>query len=296
MNQGDNNTTSRTLEGRTPVQSILIRILYVQRIRSGRLLHTRVFNNIVVQSVIAIKAVHLEAGDMTLLGVPIVPFDTIKLDQALKEDAPSWIRAIFEEYLVYKIMNTYTIIKGSILEGRSLLLSKMVLRRKFNTKGEEIRKKARLYIQGDKQTPEIDYFETFVSVVRYNTFRFLMVKVVAKDLELDYIDIETVFLNLILKEEIYIRIPNLLREFAPELKGVKDTYLKLNKSLYSLKQVLREWFYIVKSFFESIGLKSANTDPNLFVGNRIFLLLFVNNILVTGKCRQLDTIKARILR
>ena len=35
------------------------------------------------------KAVYLEARDMTLLGVLIVPFDVIKLDQALKEDAPS---------------------------------------------------------------------------------------------------------------------------------------------------------------------------------------------------------------
>ena len=137
-------------------------------------------------------------------------------------------------------MNTYTIIRGSVLEGRSLLLSKIVLRHKFNTKGEEIRKKVRLYIQGDKQTPEIDYFEIFTSVVRYDTFRFLIAKVVAKDLELDYINIKTVFLNPILKEEIYIRIPDLLREFAPELKGVKDVYLKLNKSLYGLKQAPRE--------------------------------------------------------
>ena len=186
------------------------------------------------------KAVHLEARDMTLLGAPIVPFDAIKLDQALKEDAPSWMRAIFEEYLVYKIINTYIIIRGSVPKGRTLLPSKMVLRYKFNTKGEEIQKKARLYIQGDKQTPEIDYFEIFVSIVRYNTFRFLIAKVAAEDLKLDYIDIKTVFLNPILKEEIYIRIPNLLREFAPELKGVKDIYLKLNKSLYGLKQALRE--------------------------------------------------------
>ena len=35
------------------------------------------------------KAVYLEARDITSLGVPIVPFDVIKLDQALKEDTPS---------------------------------------------------------------------------------------------------------------------------------------------------------------------------------------------------------------
>jgi hypothetical protein len=37
-----------------------------------------------------------------------------------------------------------------------------------------------------------------------------------------------------------MQIPDLLREFLPELKRVKDAYLKLNKSLYGLKQVLRE--------------------------------------------------------
>jgi hypothetical protein len=62
-----------------------------------------------------------------------------------------------------------------------------------------------------------------------------MAKVAAKDLDLDHVDIETAFLNLTLQEEIYIQIPDLLREFLLKLKEVKDVYLKLNKSLYSLK-------------------------------------------------------------
>jgi hypothetical protein len=111
-----------------------------------------------------------------------------------------------------------------------------------------------------------------------------MVKVAAKDLKLDYIYIETAFLNPLLQEQIYMQIPDLLRDFKPNLKGVKDVYLKLNKLLYSLKQALREWFYIVKKFFKSIGLKSAEADPNLFIGNKVYILLFINDILIAGKC------------
>jgi hypothetical protein len=59
--------------------------------------------------------------------------------------------------------------------------------------------------------------------------------------------------------------------------------LKLNKSLYGLKQALREWFYMVKKFFKSIGLKLAEADPNLFIGNEVYILLFVDNILIVGK-------------
>jgi hypothetical protein len=62
-------------------------------------------------------------------------------------------------------MYTYTIIRGRVLEGRLLLLSKLVLKYKYNAKGEVIRKKVRLYIWGDKQTPDIDYFEIFTSIV-----------------------------------------------------------------------------------------------------------------------------------
>jgi hypothetical protein len=108
------------------------------------------------------------------------------------------MKAIFKEFLSFKRMYTYTIIKGKVLKRRLLLLNKLVLKHKYNVKGEVIHKKARLYIQGDKQTPNIDYFKTFASIVRYNTFRFLMVKVTAKDLKLDYIDIETAFLNSLL--------------------------------------------------------------------------------------------------
>ena len=62
-------------------------------------------------------------------------------------------------------MHTYTIIRGIVLEGRLLLLSKLVLKHKYKAKGEVIYKKARLYIWGDKQTPNIDYFKIFTLVV-----------------------------------------------------------------------------------------------------------------------------------
>jgi hypothetical protein len=242
------------------------------------------------------NAVHLEAGNTTSLGAPTTPFDAIELDQALREDAPGWMNAIFEEFLAYRRMNTYIIMRGRVLVGRSLLPSRLILRHKFNGKGVVIRKKARLCIRGDKQTSDIDYFETLASVVRYDTFRFFMAKVAAEDLDLDHVDVETVFLNPTLQEEIYMQIPDLLREFLPELKGVEDAYLKLNKLLYSLKQALKEWFYIVKSFFKSIGLKSADADPNLFIGNGVYILLFVDDMLVAGKRQHINVAKAKIIK
>jgi len=53
---------------------------------------------------------------------------------------------------------------------------------------------------------------------------------------------------------------------------------------------------MVKKFFKSIGLKAADADPNLFIGNEVYILLFVNNMLIIGKRRYLDITKIRILR
>jgi len=53
---------------------------------------------------------------------------------------------------------------------------------------------------------------------------------------------------------------------------------------------------MVKKFFESIGLKLINTDPNLFIGNKIYILLFIDNMLIIGKRRHLNIMKTRILR
>jgi len=53
---------------------------------------------------------------------------------------------------------------------------------------------------------------------------------------------------------------------------------------------------MVKKFFKSIGLKSANTNPNLFIGNKVYILLFINDMLIIGKRQYLNITKTRILR
>ena len=56
----------------------------------------RVFNDIVIQLVIAMKAVYLD-NNITSLSILITPFEAITLEAAIKEDTPSWKRAIYKE-------------------------------------------------------------------------------------------------------------------------------------------------------------------------------------------------------
>jgi hypothetical protein len=74
----------------------------------------------------------------------------------------------------------------------------------------------------------------------------------------------------------------LFKQVFPKLKDIEDTYLKLNKALYRLKQAPREWFLMVKQFFNKLGLKASNSDPNLFIREGVSILLFVDNMLIIG--------------
>jgi hypothetical protein len=69
------------------------------------------------------------------------------------------------------------------------------------------RYKARLVIKGFEQEYRLDYFDTFASVARFSILRALLAKAAAKDLEIDHLDINTAFLNFVLKEEVYIELP-----------------------------------------------------------------------------------------
>ena len=88
----------------------------------------------------------------------------------------------------------------------------------------------------------------------------------------------------------------LFEQVYPELIGLKEAYLLLNKALYGLKQALREWFFIVKQFFNELGLLLSNGDPNLFIGEGVSILLFVDNMLIISARKQVNSIKSKILK
>ena len=108
-------------------------------------------------------------------------------------------------------------------------------------------------------------------------------------------DVNTAFLNLDYKEEIYMQVPDY---FKLIILGITKHmhYLQILKSLYGLKQAPRAWFQLVKKEFSKLGLKPGNSDPNLFISKGVYLLLFVDNMLIIGNYKLVDSIKREINR
>jgi hypothetical protein len=112
------------------------------RNRTGRKPGTKVFNDTVVQLFTAMKAVHLTDKDTASLGVPTAPFEAIDMDEAMREDAPGWRKSIIEEYTGLLKMKAFTIKTDKLPTRRKLIPSRLVLRKRFNTKEEVTRLKS----------------------------------------------------------------------------------------------------------------------------------------------------------
>ena len=151
--------------------------------------------------------------------------------------------------------------------------------------------------KGYSQKEGIDFSEVFSPVVRHTSIRVLLSIVAAQDLELEQMDVKTVFLHGHLEERIYM-------EQQPDFRdpGSEGKVCLLQKSLYGLKQSPRQWYKRFDSYVRSIGLFRCEFDPCVYVqsledGSRVFLLLYVDDMLIACKSRKVvQDLKASLSR
>nr|GFA67790.1 hypothetical protein [Tanacetum cinerariifolium]GFA71169.1 hypothetical protein [Tanacetum cinerariifolium] len=123
----------------------------------------------------------------------------------------NWVSAIQEELDQFARLKVWRLVPRP--EGKSVIKTKLIFKNKKDESSLVIRNKARLIAVGYSQQKGIDYDETFAP---------------------------TVFLNGILKEEVYVGQPP---GFVS--KSYPDHVYALDKSLYGLKQAPRAWYDVL---------------------------------------------------
>lgn len=106
-----------------------------------------------------------------------------------------WKRAADEEYVL--LMDNCIWKFEDFRAGRKVIEGKWLFRRKFKFDGSVDRYKVRYVVRGFRQISGLDYFEEefFLRVVRIFTVMYLFVLSAELNLELEYMDVYTVFLN-----------------------------------------------------------------------------------------------------
>nr|GEW04029.1 hypothetical protein [Tanacetum cinerariifolium] len=93
-----------------------------------------------------------------------------KVSNSLQD--PSWVEAMQEELLQFKIKNFWTLVNCP--KGVRPIRTKWVLKNKKDKRGIVVRNKARLVAQGQTQEEGIDYDEVFAPVARIEAIRLFL--------------------------------------------------------------------------------------------------------------------------
>ena len=212
-----------------------------------------------------------------------VPNNILQVEKSIHKD--KWLSAIKEEEKSLLERDVFSIqeINESIKD--KILSYKWVFAHKCDEYGQIYRYKARFCANGYYQRKGIDYDDTFAPVARVATVRLLVSTALTKGHVIHQMDVKTAFLYGNIDKEIYIKCP---KQFSTYKEGF---CLKLNKSLYGLKQASKIWYQNLKQTLLDDNFIESEASPCLFYRNDTFVLIYVDDILITGTHENVTKVK-----
>ena len=164
--------------------------------------------------------------------------------------------------------------------------------RKRNEKDEIVRYKARLVAQGFSQRPGIDFEETYSPVIDATTFRYLISLAVSENLEMRLMDVVTAYLYGSLDSDIHMKIPEGFKMPEALCAKPKEMYsIKLQRSLYGLKQSGRMWYNRLSNYLTSKGYKNNAICPCVFIkkttSGYVIIAVYVDDLNIIGTNKEI---------
>jgi hypothetical protein len=198
------------------------------------------------------------------------------------EDSTKWKDAMQSELASLRETESYLLCM--LPAGRKAISCRWVYKIKM-IENKIHRHKARLVARGFMQKFGVDYTETYAPVASLDAIRLICCEAFLRDMTLDQLDIKTAYLYGDLKEEVYMRQPPGFT--AP---GKKDHVLKLQKSLYGLKQAGKCWYTKLYTFIQEQGYTRCVKDKCVFVkkenGSTTILVVYVDDIIVASDSEE----------
>ncbi|GJT04670.1 putative ribonuclease H-like domain-containing protein, partial [Tanacetum coccineum] len=161
-----------------------------------------------------------------------------KIAQALDDE--SWVEAMQEELLQFKIQKVWTLV--DLPYGKKDIGTKWVYRNK-----KEIRK-------------GIDYDEVFAPVARIEAIRLFLAYASFMNFVVYQMDVKSAFLYGTIEEEVYVSQP--LGFVDPEF--LEKVY-KVEKALYGLHQAPKAWYETLSTYLLDNGFYRGQIDKTLFI-------------------------------
>ena len=131
--------------------------------------------------------------------------------------------------------------------------AKWVYTWKVDEHGWVVKAKSRLVARGFKQREGVDFSETFAPTVSSSWVRLMSAIACECDLDLCHFDVDQAFVQSDLEEDVFLRLP----KGGGDLSG---KVVRLNKSLYGLKQASRTWHAHLTRCLKILDFEQCMTD------------------------------------
>jgi hypothetical protein len=130
------------------------------------------------------------------------------------------------------------------------------------------------------QRPGVDFNETYSPVMSEITFRYLIALAVQNHLSMQLMDVVTTYLYGSLDSDIYMKVPDGIS--VPNPKANHNMYyIKLQKSLYDLKQSGPMWYNRLSEFLKlkgymTIRVSSLKNHQHDFISYQYTLIILIS--------------------
>lgn len=184
---------------------------------------------------------------------------SIEIEPETYEEASQqeyWNKAMIEELQALQRNKTWNIVQ--LHYGITPIGSIWVFKIKRKQDGSIDRYKARLVTKGYNQREGLNYYKTFVLVIKMKNVRVLLALLSINNWHLHQLGINNDFLHGDLDEEVYIEFPPGMNPKFP------NKACKLIKYLYRLKMASRTWHDKLLTTLTKDGFVHASSDHSLF--------------------------------
>ena len=161
--------------------------------------------------------------------------------------------------------------------GRKSIGCKWVYKIKRNANNKFERCRARIVAKGYSQVFHIDFNKTYAPVVRIDSIRHIFALAAFYRLYILHADAKTAFVNGNSDVELYIDQPQGFID-----RRYPHKVLRLNRSLYGLKQASRIWYLLLCKTIIEYGFEPLISDECIFISpnRRMIILVYVDDVLI----------------
>ncbi len=201
-----------------------------------------------------------------------------------EEDNQQFFKAMAVELDDHEVQNHWTLMEcNNMPPGAKTIMAIWSFKRKCFLDGSLNKHKARLCAHGGQQTWGLDYWETYAPVVTWASVRLLLIVAKIHGLKLKSIDFVLAFPQAELDVDVYMELPAGVNPVDVSDKNRRRYVLKLNKSLYGLKQAGYNWFKKLCEGLIARDFIQSQVDKCVFFRKDCIILTYNDDCIILGK-------------